>query len=47
MPQEVIEKILLMNILDFSLEEWGVNRYNMHCSCGDIKVFFYNKVRGN
>ena len=39
-PQEVIENILLMSVDDFSIEDWGINRYNMHYSCGDIKVFF-------
>lgn len=36
----VISELLLMKIEQFSLQSYGINRYNSHFSCGDIKVYY-------
>ena len=42
-PQEVIESILQMELEQFSLEKWGINKYQFHYACCDIKVYFNEK----
>ena len=36
----VITELLLMKIEQFTSQSYGINRYNGHFSCGDIKVYY-------
>ncbi|MCD0030899.1 replication initiation factor domain-containing protein, partial [Streptococcus agalactiae] len=39
-PEYVIEKLLLIPLTNFTLNEWGVNKYQRHYACSEIKVYF-------
>ena len=39
-PEEVLEEILLMPQDQFALNVWGINKYQCHYACSDIKVYF-------
>lgn len=39
-PEEVLEEILLMPQDQFALNAWGINKYQRHYACSDIKVYF-------
>ena len=41
----VVEELLKLRFLDFSLENYGTNRYNRHFAYADIKLYF--SVNGN
>ena len=39
-PEEVLEEILLIPQDQFALNAWGINKYQRHYACSDIKVYF-------
>lgn len=39
-PEEVLEEILLIPQDKFALNVWGINKYQRHYACSDIKVYF-------
>ena len=39
-PEEVLEEILLIPQDQFALNAWGINKYQSHYACSDIKVYF-------
>lgn len=45
-PEEVLEEILLIPQDKFALNAWGINKYQRHYACSDIKVYF-NQVLDN
>ncbi len=40
LPEEVLEEILLIPQDKFALNAWGINKYQCHYACSDIKVYF-------
>ncbi|HEO2500458.1 TPA: replication initiation factor domain-containing protein [Streptococcus agalactiae] len=39
-PEFVIEELLVIPLSHFTLNEWGVNKYQCHYACSEIKVYF-------
>ncbi|MFU2206101.1 replication initiation factor domain-containing protein [Streptococcus pluranimalium] len=46
-PKEVIENILAIPLDNFSLNDWGINKYQRHYACSDIKVYFNKNWQSN
>ena len=42
LPHEVIETILQIPLEHFTLNAWGINKYQSHYACSEIKVYFNN-----
>ena len=40
LPERVLTDILLIPLEDFTLNNWGINKYQRHYSCSEIKVYF-------
>ncbi|HEL0001780.1 TPA: replication initiation factor domain-containing protein [Streptococcus equi subsp. zooepidemicus] len=39
-PERVLTDLLLIPLEDFTLNNWGVNKYQRHYACSEIKVYF-------
>lgn len=39
-PEKVLTDILLIPLENFTLNDWGINKYKQHYSCSEIKVYF-------
>ncbi|HEP3016762.1 TPA: replication initiation factor domain-containing protein [Streptococcus pyogenes] len=39
-PESVLTDILLIPLEDFTLNNWGINKYQRHYACSEIKVYF-------
>ena len=39
-PERVLTDILLVPLEDFTLNNWGINKYQRHYACSEIKVYF-------
>ena len=39
-PERVLTDILLIPLENFTLNDWGINKYKQHYSCSEIKVYF-------
>ena len=39
-PETVLTEILLIPLEDFTLNNWGINKYQRHYACSEIKVYF-------
>ena len=43
--RDVIENILRMDFTKFAFQNFGINKYNCHFVCGDIKVYYSQNER--
>lgn len=39
-PEKVLTDLLLIPLEDFTLNNWGINKYQRHYACSEIKVYF-------
>ncbi|NLQ47917.1 replication initiation factor domain-containing protein [Streptococcus mutans] len=43
-PEELLEKVLLIPKEKFTLNLWGINKYQRHYACSDIKIYFNQTI---
>lgn len=43
-PEEILEEVLLIPRKQFTLNLWGINKYQRHYACSDIKVYFNQTI---